>query len=280
MKKFCFIFICFAGLSAAAQFETSNPSESFLKSSETYNLQANSRNQALITDSIYYSLPEEDMTFIELGAFNQRQKAKLNRRAVDERDASNNQAFYFKHSRGLYQDLALDFNLDYFMQDENAFGRSTGVNEAMLGLRSHFQYFGMNWIYGGGLTYIPDGEYRDNSSKLAVAAKIGFEEAVDIARWGFEVEGSTKDTAFFQNQLNLMGFFEMPFVKDINMGVNAGADITKVSANQQSNFARVYGQYNIDAVSAAQVNIKQLNQKNGDLSLSESELGLALTRVF
>ena len=254
-------------------------SSTFLKSNETSNIAATNRSQALITDSMHYALPHEDMTYMELGAYNQRQKARLTDATADS-NAANNQAFYFKHSRGLYENLALDFNLDYFMQEENAFGRSTGVNEGLLGLRSNFEAAGLTWVYGGNLTYIPDGEYGDADSKVAVAAKIGFEEAVDIARWGFETEASTKDSAFFQNQLNLIGFFEMPFIKNLNMGVTAGADITKISASQQNNFAKVYGQFNLDAVSGAQVSFKQTNQKNESASLSESEIGAALNRVF
>jgi hypothetical protein len=139
---------------------------------------------------------------------------------------------------------------------------------------------GMNWVYGGNLTYLPDGEFLDKSSKVTAAAKIGFEEAVDIARWGLQFEASTKDSFYFQNQTNLVAFFELPFVKNFNVGVTAGADLTKVSANEQNNFAAAYGQWSIDSVSAAQLNVKQTNQKKYDNSLTESEVGLALNRVF
>jgi hypothetical protein len=40
------------------------------------------------------------------------------------------------------------------------------------------------------------------------------------------------------------------------------------------------GQCGIDSVSAAQLNVKQTNQKKYDNSLTESEVGLALNRVF
>lgn len=256
---------------------TNQSTVTFEKSKETSNIAASNRSQALITDSIYYSLPHEDMTFIELGAFSQRQSTKTF--TSSDKSKFSNQVFFFKHSRGLSEDIALDFNLDYFIRDENS-ARATGVNEALLGARSHFEGLGMNWIYGAHLIYLPDGEALDNSSKLAIAAKIGFEEAVDIARWGIETELSTKDSAFFQNSFNLLGFFEIPFVKTFNMGVSAGADLTKLTASQQNNFAKVYGQYNIDAVSGAQLSLRQVNQKDGDSTLTETEAGLALTRVF
>ncbi len=138
----------------------------------------------------------------------------------------------------------------------------------------------MKWIYGAHLIYLPEGENRDRSSKLAVAAKIGFEEHVDIARWGAEAEASSKDTAFFQNQLNLIGFFEMPFVKQLNMGVSAALDVTKLSESEQHNHVKVYGQYVIDPVSAAQMSLKQINEKSSGLAITETEIGLAMTKVF
>lgn len=259
-----------AGTTALAQNQTTI---TFEKAKETENLAASNRSQALVTDSMYYSLPHEDMTFLKLGAFNQRE----NRRDLDSK--MNNQVFFFNHSRGLTENLALDFNLNYFVRDERS-SRSTGIEEAAIGARSHFEAAGMNWIYGGNLMYLPEGESLDSSSKVALAARIGFEEAVDIARWGIEAEATTKDSAFFKQSLNLIGFFEIPFVKSFNMGVSAGTDFTKMTSSQQNNFARVYGQYNIDNVSAAQLNLKQTNEKNSDASLTDSEVGIALTRVF
>lgn len=272
-----------AGVTASAQSESMNMNEStqtFEKSKETSNISAISKAQALHTESVYFSMPREDMTFTEFGAFTQKQKFNTATTNQAAGNTANNQAFYFKHSRGLMENIALDFNLDYFMKDETAFRNSSGVNEAMVGLRSYFDAMDVKWIYGGALTYLPDGEALDDGSKLAVSAKIGFEEAVDIARWGAELAVSTKDHVFFQNSFNLIGFFEMPFVKSFDLGVTAGADITRISASEQANFVKAYGQYNIDAVSAAQIRLQQNNTKKDNLSMTESEAGLSLTRVF
>lgn len=274
-----------AGVSASAQSESMNMNEStqtFEKSMETSNISAASRAQALHTDSVYFSMPREDMTFTEFGAFTQKQK--FNTAIADSEstrnNSANNQAFYFKHSRGLTENVALDFNLDYYMKDETAFRNSSGVNEALIGLRSYFEAMDVTWVYGGAFTYLPDGESQDNASKLAVMAKFGFEESVDIARWGAEIAASTKDNVYFQNSFNLIGFFEMPFVKSFDVGVTAGADITRISASEQANFVKAYGQYNIDAVSAAQLRLQQNNVKKDSFSMTESEAGLSLTRVF
>lgn len=272
-------------VSASAQSESmsmNQSKETFEKSKETSNISATSKAQALHTDSVYFSMPREDMTYTEFGAFTQKQKfnTDIKNSEANRSNSADNKAFYFEHSRGLMENLAVDFNLDYFMKDEAAFRNSSGVNKAMIGLRSYFEAMDVKWIYGGALTYLPDGESNDNSSKLAVSAKIGFEEAVDIARWGAEIAASTQDNVYFQNSLNLVGFFEMPFVKSVDFGVTAGADITRISASEQANFVKAYGQYNIDAVSAAQIHLQQNNTKKDSLSMTESEAGLALTRVF
>ncbi len=277
MKNLLICLVYFMSAFAWASPETTS-SVSTADLAQSIDLSAKSKNEALSTESIHYSLPRLDMTYMELGAYNQRQNFKSS--PVEDKTNLNNQVFYFKHSRGLMENLALDFNLDYFLRDEKATALSSGVNELSLGLRSRFEAMEMKWIYGAHLIYLPDGEKMDSTSKLAANATIGFEEAVDIARWGVEAEVSTKDSAFFRDQFNLIGFFEMPFVKQLNMGVSAGMDITKLSANEQNNFVKVYGQYVIDPVSSAQASLRQNNEKSSDLSITETEIGLAMTRVF
>lgn len=277
MKNLMICLVSIMSISAwASPDTTSSMSASTLN--QSLDTSAKNRVEALSTESIHYSLPHKDMTYMELGAYNQRQNFKNS--FASDKENLNNQVFYFQHSRGLAENIAMDFNLDYFLRDEKATELSSGVNELSLGLRSHFEGFAMKWVYGAHLIYLPDGENLDRSSKLAAAAKIGFEEHVDIARWGAEVEASSKDTAFFQNQLNLIGFFEMPFVKQLNMGVSAALDVTKLSDSEQHNYVKVYGQYVIDPVSAAQLSLKQINEKSSNLAITDTEIGLAMTRVF
>jgi hypothetical protein len=268
------------GSSAFAASETlslNSVSASASQIHDTMNIAAKNKAEALQTESMFYSLPRAEMTFIELGAYTQKQNVKMQ---TEYRNRNlNNQAFFFKHSRGLNDYVALDFAISYFMLDGSA-DRSSGVNETTLGLRSSFEALDLNWVYGGNLGYIPNGEYQDGTSRVALTANIGFEEAVDIARWGVQMEGTSKDSYYSQNQMHLIGFFEIPFVQKLNMGVSAGVDLTRLNGSDQNNFASVYGQYAVEAVSAVQLSLKQINQKSGNSETTDAEVGLSLNRVF
>ena len=239
-------------------------------------ISASSRAQALQTQSIYYSLPRAEMTYLELGTYTQAQTFRS-----DAADTSRlrNQAFFFNHSRGLSDEVALDFGLDYFLRDNDSNYGTTGINQASLGARSHFDAMDVNWVYGANVGYLPENEMLTNN-KLVLSGKIGFEERVDIAKWGMESEYSTKDSAYFHDQLNLVGFFEIPFAPQFNVGIAGGLDVAHMSNSDQNNFARAYGQYAFEKVSAVQASLKQSNQKSGSDSLTETEIGLSLNRVF
>ncbi len=274
MKRLLFVALTLSFSMASAVTETSTGSFSGFEQTA---VTASSRSEALITESQYYSLPHKDMTYFDLGTYNQRQKYDSD---ISKNNRLSNQVFYFNHARGLSQNVALDFNLDYSVRDENSVQGSTGVNSMILGLRSHFNAMGMQWIYGANMGYLPQGELRASDSKAVVTARIGFEETVDIARWGAELVGSSQNTAFFDDQLNLQAFFEMPFVRRFDVGVSAGADINHLSSSAYNNFARVYGDASLDSVSSARLSLRQNNQMKESASLSEAEVGLALTRVF
>jgi hypothetical protein len=64
------------------------------------------------------------------------------------------------------------------------------------------------------------------------------------------------------------------------MGVSAGVDLTRLNGSDQNNFASVYGQYAVEAVSAVQLSLKQINQKSGNSETTDAEVGLSLNRVF
>jgi hypothetical protein len=233
MNKFFLVLIglVFTGAAFAAT-ETMSLGSSSVSASQVHdsmNLAAKNKAEALQTDSMYYSLPRAEMTFIEIGALTQRQNVK-------GRENLNNQAFFFKHSRGLSDQVALDFGINYFMLDSSS-ARSSGVNETNIGLRSNFQAANIAWVYGANLAYIPNGEFQDTSSRVALTANIGFEEAVDIARWGMQFEGTSKDSLYSQSQAHLIGFFEVPFVQKLNVGVSAGIDATRLNDSEQNNFA-------------------------------------------
>ena len=262
--------------SAAMAASDSVSSTSMSNASASEAISASSRSQALQTESIYYSLPRAEMTYLELGTYTQ---AQTFRAPNVENTHLANQAFFFNHSRGLTDELALDFGMDYFLRDNASNYGTTGINKASLGARSHFDAMNVSWIYGAAIGYLPENELLTNN-KFVASGKIGFEERVDIAKWGMETELTTQDSAYFHDQLNLIGFFEIPFARQFNVGVAGGADLEHLSNSDQNNFARAYGQYAIEKVSAVQATLKQSNQKSGNQSLTQTEIGLSLNRVF
>lgn len=277
MKLAFAFFLSLTASVAMAAIENTNSTS--LSGVSTGALEASSKSEALQTQSIYYSLPRKDMTYLELGAFNQGQDFRTEATGTDR---LNNQAFFFNHSRGLTEELALDFNVNYFLRDNNTNYGSTGIGQASLGGRSHFDAMELNWVYGAYLTYLPDGQYLNDGDKFAVTGKIGFEETVDIAKWGLEAQLSTQNTQLFDQTAMFIGFFEIPFVNKVNVGISGGADLARAGNlnTDHNNFARAYAQYAFDKVSAVQANLKQVNQKEDGNSLSETEVGLALNRVF
>lgn len=242
---------------------------------------ARSREQALLTESVYYSLPRENMSSFEMGGYSLRTNERRNGNFIfPDESSQRGQGLYFKHSRGVLEKVALDFDLNYAWPDQSASNQYSGINHLSLGGRSLFQGLGLNWVYGGALTYLPNGEINDRDSKTTVSAKIGFEERVDIARWGLETQVSSQNTLFADEQLNLVGFFEIPFITTLKMGASAGADVRSLGTDKQSNFARIYGRYSMDKVSDAQLAVQQTNQQSNILKQSDAEVSLSMSRVF
>lgn len=233
---------------------------------------ANSRNEALIATSDFNALPREDMTYLEIGGYGQR--------ADFGSSVQNNNVFYFEHSRGITDSFALDFNLDYTAKDSSATTGSTGISRSALGGRSNFASLGMNWIYGANLVYVPETRLRGSGRELAIAGQFGFEENVDIATWGLQIDVSSENTNYSTSQSNFTGFFEMPFVANFNMGLSGGIDLASIDAETQRNHAKIYGKYSVDRVSAVQVFAKQQNEKINSNDSTSNEMGLALSRVF
>ncbi len=236
---------------------------------------ASSRSEALKTDSAFYSVPKKDMSYFELGGYRQGETTK-------EMQTQNltNQVFYFNHSRGLTEDIALDFAFDYVMRDASAQTRTTGVNQVSLGARSTFEFLSMNWIYGAHAIYIPNGEARDSRIKSAVQGEIGFEENVDIAKWGLQLVPTTRQAMLNKEQMYLQGFFEVPVINSLNLGIQGGADMLHLANNEQENYAQFYGQYMIDKVSSAKVFMRERTANLNSTSVTDTEAGLAVSKVF
>ncbi len=246
---------------------------------------ASSRSEALKTYSAFYSVPKKDMSFFELGGYRQGETVKsngYNENYVYEKQTQNltNQVFYFNHSRGLTDDVALDFSFDYFMRDASAQSRTTGVNQVSLGARSTFEFLSMNWIYGAHVIYIPNGEVRDSNIKSAAQAEIGFEDNVDIAKWGLQIVPTTRQAMLNKEQMYLQGFFEVPVINALNLGIQGGADMLHLANNEQENYAQFYGQYMIDKVSSVKLFMRERSASLGSNSVTDTEAGLGVTKVF
>lgn len=246
---------------------------------------AGSRTEALKTEASFYSVPKKDMSYFELGGYRQGETVKSS--GYDqyynlEKQTQNltNQVFYFNHSRGLTEDIALDFSFDYVMRDASAQTRTTGVNQVSLGARSTFEFLSMNWVYGAHAIYIPNGEVRDSNVKAAVQAEIGFEENVDIAKWGLQLAPTTRQALLNKEQMYLQGFFEVPVVSSVNLGIQGGADMLHLANNEQENYAQFYGQYMIDKVSSAKVFMRERTANLKSTSVTDTEAGLAVSKVF
>ncbi len=115
MKNLLICLVSFMSINVWASPETTS-SVSASTLTQSVDTSAKNRTEALSTESIHYSLPHKDMTHMELGAYNQRQNFRNS--FVDGKENLNNQVFYFQHSRGIAENIAMDFNLDYFLRDE------------------------------------------------------------------------------------------------------------------------------------------------------------------
>lgn len=252
--------------------------ESHAKISAVEPIAASSRFEALKTDSAFYSVPKKDMSFFELGGYRQGEIVKTN--GYSEKQNLTNQVFYFNHSRGLTDEAALDFSFDYFMRDASAQTRTTGINQVSLGARSTFEFLSMNWIYGAHVIYIPNGEARDSKIKAAVQAEIGFEENVDIAKWGLQIVPTTRQAMLNKEQMYLQGFFEVPVINALNLGIQGGADMMHLANDEQENYAQFYGQYMIDKVSSVKLFMRERSASLGSSSVTDTEAGLGVSKVF
>ncbi len=284
MKIFAYLLLFFGALQGAhaAQDNLEFPAISTTSISNSIaDLSAQSREQALATESLHYSLPRENMSYFEMGGYSQRSNARLTPNQGSEAKASlTSQGLYFNHSRGIFETFALDFSLNYAWPEPSAADQYSGINSFGLGARSLFEGLGLTWVYGASATYLPNGELLESNSKTALSAQIGFEERVDIARWGMQTQVSSQNTLFAREQFNLIGFFEIPFVTRLKMGASAGADLRSLGGSDQSNFARIYGRFSLDKVSDAQIALSQTNDQNENIRRSDAEISLAMTRVF
>jgi len=274
VKKILVLSAVFIGQVALAQSSVSSLSAGSITRDA---VAAGSRSEALKTESSFYSVPRQDMTYFEVGAYNQRQNYSVNQ----EDTKTNDQAFFFQHSRGLTEDLALDFGFNYFMHDQNSRNNSTGINRISLGGKSTFEgIWGLSWVYGAHVAYLPQGENSTSDSKAIILGQIGFEERVDIARWGLQFAPTTEDGIFSKDQFTFEGFFEIPVVRSFDLGIQGGADLAHLTDQEQENYAQFYGQYGFDKVSAAKVFLRQRSAKSFEQTASLTEAGLSISKVF
>lgn len=242
---------------------------------------ANSRAEALKTESTFYSVPRAEMSFFEIGGYRQSETTRFAGYEAEDGKTYNNQMFYFNHSRGLTDDIAIDFSFDYLMRDSSAQYRTTGVEQVAVGLRSTFDFMDMKWVYGAHAAYIPNGEIANKSTKAVVDGEIGFEETVDIAKWGVQLTPTSRRGLLSGQQMYLNGFFEVPIVNAAILGLQAGADTLHLSKDsEQENYAQFYGQYLFDKVSSAKMFIREKNATMAGRSVTDAEVGLGFSRVF
>lgn len=231
------------------------------------------RADALSTDSIYYSLPQANRSMIEIGGYSQDRKSS----GTSAEMKSN--VFNFKQTKGLSNNVAVNFGLDYFLVDESSSTYSSGISEITLGARSSFLSSGLKWIYGMNVSYIGNDDASDGTNVIiGGAAKIGFEKNSSNSRWGLETEATTKNNTYTSNRINLVGFFEFPFFRQITIGTAAGLDMTSFNLDKQNSFGKIYSQYELDSSAAVQLMVKQSVESRR--SQSETQAGLALNKVF
>lgn len=280
MKNILIVLVSFISLTAYANEEATN-SVSISEPNVTSTGMASAtksavvrKSDALSTQSIYFSLPKDFGSITQVGGYNKNQSLKGG-------EDFQSQIFYFSHSYGVSEELALDLSLDYLLADKDS-NASSGIDVAAATARSSFKALGVNWVYGGSLLFLSN-ESQDSSasSEAGLAAKIGFEETSGVARWGVETEVTSKDSTYYDNQWNLIGFFEMPFFKELTLGANAGIDFIGFDGAPKNSFGKLFAEYALDASSAAQLSLKQIaEESDGFASLSETQVGVGLNKVF
>ena len=83
-----------------------------------------------------------------------------------------------------------------------------------------------------------------------------------------------------KEQMYLQGFFEVPVINALNLGIQGGADMLHLANNEQENYAQFYGQYMIDKVSSVKLFMRERSASLGSNSVTDTEAGLGVTKVF